>query len=89
MVRAVHNMRLGDGWERQRGDTAVGGADRLIFDYCRHVYCLLATLKNFEVEQWRCRRKVVLGVTDFIVGRISLSDNLPCVGGVDCRCRRR
>ena len=37
MVGAVHNVRLRDGRERQRSDAAVGGPDRLVFDYCRHL----------------------------------------------------
>ena len=87
MVRAVHDVRFRDRWERQRGDAAICGADRLVFDYWRHVCYIVAILKEIPAGNGNIV-KVGPGVTDFIVGRISLSDNLPCVGGVDCRCRR-
>jgi hypothetical protein len=49
MVGAVHDVRLRDGWERQCGDSAVGGADRLIFNYCRHLDYLHRNTKEGKI----------------------------------------
>ena len=49
MVRAIHDVRLGDGWKRQSGDSAVGGSDRLIFDYCRHLGYPFSTVNQGKV----------------------------------------
>ena len=49
MVGAVHDVRFGDGWERQCGDSTISGADRLVFDYCRHPCNLLVILIKLEI----------------------------------------
>jgi len=37
MVGAVHDVRFRDGWERQCGDPAIGGSNRIVFNYCGHI----------------------------------------------------
>jgi hypothetical protein len=57
VVRAVHDMRLGDWRERQRGDAAVGGLDHVVLDSCRHDLGLCCELTS---EKIRCHDIIVL-----------------------------
>ena len=50
MVRAVHDMRLGDWRERQRGDAAVGRLDHVVLDSCRHDLGLCCELTSEKIR---------------------------------------